>query len=78
MERVADEASRRVRGMDGFRGVTYLADDAAGDYASLTVWESREAADAAGQASAEQLRQIAADLGRQPEIRTFEVYEPRA
>ena len=78
MERLADEAFQRVRGMRGFRSATYLADDAAGEYSSLTIWDSREAADAAAQASAEQLRQIAADLGQQPEVRTFEVYEPRA
>ena len=78
MERLADEAFRRVRGMDGFRSATYMADDAAGEYIGLTVWESKEAADAAGQASAEQLRRIAADLGQQPEVRTFEVYEPQA
>ena len=78
MERLADGVSQHLRGMRGFQSITFLADDDAGEYSSLAVWESREAAEAATQALATQLRQAVADLGVQPEIRTFEVYEPRA
>ncbi len=78
MERLADGVSQQVRGMAGFRSITFLADDAAGEYSSLTVWESREAAEAAQQAQADQMRQAVADLGAQPEVRTYEVYEPQA
>ncbi len=76
LERLADEMSERLAAMAGFRTATYLADDAGGRYSSLTVWDTKEAAEAAAQASAEWLRQIVADLGHQPEIQTFEIYEP--
>ncbi len=62
--------------MAGFRSVTYLADDASGRYSSLTVWDTKEAAEAAAQASAGRLQLIVADLGHEPEIQTFEIYEP--
>ncbi len=78
LERLADEISQQLPGMGGFRSVTFLADDATGEYCSLTVWEGREAAEAAQHAQAEQMRQAVADLGAQPEVRSFEVYEPRA
>ena len=78
MERLADGVSQQLRGMAGFRSITFLGDDAAGEYSSLAVWESKQAAEAAMQAFASQMRQIVADFGVQPEVRTFEVYEPRA
>ena len=78
LQRLADEVSRQLRGMGGFRSVTFLADDAAGEYCSLTVWDSREAAEAAQQAQADRMRQAVADLGAQPEVRALEVYEPGA
>ncbi len=78
MERLADGVSQQLRGMGGFRSVTFLGDDDAGEYCSLTIWESREAAEAAQHPQAARMRQAVADLGAQPDVRSFEVYEPRA
>ncbi len=76
LERLADELSEWLSTMTGFRTATYLADDVGGRYSSLTVWDTEEAAEAAARASAERLQQAVADLGHQPEIQTFEIYEP--
>ncbi len=76
LERLADELSGWLSTMAGFRTATYLADDAGGRYSSLTVWDTEEAAEVAARASAERLRQAVAALGHEPEVQTFELYEP--
>ena len=75
---MADEALKMSKGMDGFVSATYLIlDEAAGDYGSLTVWETEDAANAA----ADTLKPWFADkLGPHttapPVFRIAEVYTP--
>jgi hypothetical protein len=47
MEQLASRLDAMFRAQPGFRGVTFVMDDAAGDYGSFSLWETREAAEAA-------------------------------
>ena len=79
MEALADTAASRYRQLKGFKGVTFFTDEQEGVYGSLTVWESREDAEAAAAVAGPALREDLAGvaLHGQPQIRTVEIYEPR-
>jgi heme-degrading monooxygenase HmoA len=74
MEELADRLATRLRNLKGFRGVTFLMDDATGDYGSFSLWESREDAEAANAAVSPQVAKIFKGM-LTPWI--FEVYEPK-
>lgn len=77
-ENICDGAAPRYAAQPGYRSVTFLFDDASGEYASLSVWNSREEADAAANALRPWLLEITAgQLKAPPESRFFEVYEPK-
>ena len=78
-EKLADQFAPVLRTLKGFKGVTFLADDAAGEYASFSIWESKEDAEAAIAATAPQLEQALSGIAKGPPTRRlFEVYEPKA
>jgi heme-degrading monooxygenase HmoA len=79
MEALADKAASRYRQLKGFKGVTFFADEQEGLYGSLTLWESREDAEAAAAAAGPALREELAGIALrgQPQIRTVDVYEPK-
>ena len=63
--------------MPGFVSATYYCDDEAGFAGSLTVWESKEAAEAAATAADEKTHEIMASLYREtPAVQVLQVYEP--
>jgi len=47
MEKLDDRLAASIQSLKGFRGVTFVMDDANGDYGSFSLWESREDAEAA-------------------------------
>ena len=75
---MADEALKMSKGMDGFVSATYLIlDEAAGDYGSLTVWETEDAANAAAETLRPWLAEkLGPDMTAPPVIRMAEVYVP--
>ena len=73
MEELADRLAPRFKGLKGFRGVTFLVDEATGDYGSFSLWDSREDAEAASAAINPQVEKIFRGM-LTPWI--FEVYEP--
>jgi heme-degrading monooxygenase HmoA len=73
METLADQLAARVKTMRGFRGVTFLMDEVAGDYGSFSLWESREDAEAASAAINPRVAEIFKGM-LTPWI--FDVYEP--
>lgn len=79
MEALADWAAPLYPQVQGFSGVTFFADEQEGLYGSLTLWESREAAEAAAATVGSALQEKLAGVGLQgqPRIRTVEIYEPR-
>ena len=78
MEALADKAVGQYRQMKGFKQVTFFTDEQEGLYGSLTLWESREDAEAAGAAAASDLLEELArmTLRGQPQIHTVAIYEP--
>ncbi len=64
------------RAQPGFASVTFVGDEATGECGSLSVWASREAAEAAGAALLPQLQQVVAGLLiGPPTSRFYAVYE---
>ena len=80
MEALADKAAVQYRQLKGFKGVTFFTDDGEeGLYGSLTLWESKEDAEAAGAVAGPALRQELAGMALrgEPQIRLVEIYEPK-
>ena len=78
-EKLADQFATVLKTLKGFKGVTFLADDTAGEYVSLTLWESKEDRDAAIAVVDPQLKQAVSGIAKGPPTRRFfEVYEPKA
>ena len=75
MEELADRLATRFSSLKGFRGVTFVMDDASGDYGSFSLWETREDAEAASAAVSPQVARIFKGM-LTPWI--FEVYEPKS
>ncbi|HAR96880.1 MAG TPA: hypothetical protein DCR97_13105 [Deltaproteobacteria bacterium] len=76
-EKVADELAPIYKAMNGFRGVVFLGEAEAGEYGSLSIWESKEDAEALHGTMKGRLERL---VGRVPKIgpdtrRIFEVYE---
>lgn len=66
-----------LRARKGFKDVTFLADDDSGEYGALTVYESREDAQAAYDALFPGLQQALTGLAKEPPHETlFEVVVP--
>ena len=78
-EKLADQFNPALRTLKGFKKVTFLGDDTIGEYMSLSLWESKEAAEAAATVIRPQLEQAVSDIAKVPPTRRFfEVYEPKA
>ena len=78
-EKLADQFAPALRALKGFKRVTFLGDETVGEYASLSVWESKEDAEAAGAVIGPQLEQAVSGIVKGPPTRRFfEVYEPKA
>jgi heme-degrading monooxygenase HmoA len=81
--RVADNAKRSMESLPGFQSVIFMREDKPEDggddiFAALSVWESREAAEAAGATLIPALQQQDNGYLTGPPTVTFhEVYEPK-
>jgi hypothetical protein len=59
--------------------VTYIGDETVGEYGSLSLWESKEEVEAAGEVLGPQIEQALSGIVKGPPTRRlFEVYEPKA
>jgi len=76
---LADASLALNRTLPGFVSATYLIfDEAAGEYGSLSVWKSVEAANAAAEKLRPWLEENAGAMLRSPAaVRLAEVYEPQ-
>ena len=82
-ERLTDRFAPLCRAQQGFKRVTFVeADAAAGEYGSCSLWETREAAEAADAALLPPWQQAVSGAGLQmrgtPIRRIGEAYEPKA
>lgn len=77
-EGLADKIAPAMRALKGFRSVTFVGDFETGEIGGLSVWETKEDADAAAEAIGSLVQQSAADrLKGPPNVKVFEVYEPK-
>ena len=78
-EKLADQFAPALRTLKGFKRVTFLGDETVGEYGSLSLWESKEDAEAAGAVIGPQLEQAVSGIAKAPPTRRFfEVYETKA
>jgi heme-degrading monooxygenase HmoA len=80
-EKLAGRHASIYRRQRGFRSVVFLGDVDRGEYGSMTVWDTREDAEAAAEAIHQVLQKDLSELGLHmqgpPSPRLFEVYEPK-
>jgi heme-degrading monooxygenase HmoA len=76
-EKIADQLAPALRDRKGFKNVTFFMDEGVGEYGSLTLYESKEDAEA-GNPVEPKLQEILADIVKgPPTLQLFEVYEPK-
>jgi heme-degrading monooxygenase HmoA len=77
MEPIADRFLPLLQQQTGFQDVTFFLDERSGLYGSFSRWDTREDAEAAGDAMQSELQQAVAEVGLLgPQIRIVEIYEP--
>jgi len=78
-EKMADQFAPAVRALKGFKSITCLVDETGGEYGSLSLWESKEDAEAVAAAIGPRVDESLSAIGKGPPTRRqFEVYEPKA
>ena len=77
-EKLAAQFAAALSAQKGFRNATFVGDDEAGEYGALSLWESREAAEAAAAVLDPQMDQALSGLVQgPPTVRLLGVYEPK-
>ena len=78
MEKIADEMAAHYRALKGFQSVTFLGNNDTHQYGTVSLWETKEDAEAVDAALGPALREKAGEILKgSPEVRYFEVYEPK-
>jgi hypothetical protein len=78
-EKLADQFAPALGAQKGFKSVTFFLDDIVGEYGALSLWESKEDADASSAALDPQLQQALTGIVQgPPTLLLFEVYESKA
>lgn len=77
-EQLADKAGAVMKTLPGFVHLTFFRDDATGRYGSFSVWQTKENAEAVGQATELHIREMVSDiLTEPPSVQILDVYEPK-
>jgi heme-degrading monooxygenase HmoA len=77
-EKLVDQSYPVLKKLKGFKGATYFGDVTVGEYHSLILWESKEAAEAAYAITAPKTQEAAGSILKAPPTRkVFEVYKPK-
>ena len=77
-EKLADQAVSVIRGLKGFKNVTFFGNNKTGEYGSLSLWETEEDAEAVSKATELQIRDVVGELlTERPMVRICEVYGPK-
>jgi heme-degrading monooxygenase HmoA len=78
VDRLANQSVPFLKALKGFRGATFISDEAANEYGSFSLWDSKENAEASIEAGPPALgRALSRIGGSTPVSRLFEVYEPK-
>jgi hypothetical protein len=77
-ESLADHFAPLLQARDGLVTVVFFANNAAGEYGALTIWESKEDVETEATIVIPRLQDALAGIcAEQPIIRLYEVYKPR-
>ena len=78
-EKSADQSASLIKNLKGFKRITFFADVEIGQYMSLTIWETKEDAEAAYAVIAPKMQEAVGSILKAPPTRKiFEVYEPKS
>jgi len=78
-ESLADAAAKLYRASPGFKSIAFIVNEPAGEYGSFSVWESKEAVEAASAKVQPLIKdKVGALLKNPPVVTAFEVYEPKS
>lgn len=76
-EGMAKQFHTAMQGMKGFKDATYVVDEAIGEYGVLSLWETKDDAEAAGEAMRPGFQQaLEGKVQGPPSIRVLEVFQP--
>ncbi|MCL4273943.1 MAG: hypothetical protein KJZ77_08730 [Anaerolineales bacterium] len=76
-EGMAKQFHTAMQGLKGFKNATFVLDDVIGEYGVLSLWETKEDAEAAGAAMGPGLQQaLQGQVQGPPSIRLLEVFQP--
>ncbi len=76
-EAIADKVVPSIRAQKGCERCEFFADNENGDYGIIVLWTSKQAADAAASVIGPVLMRALAEANAAPNIRLFDVYEPK-
>ncbi len=77
-EGLADKFAPDFATLKGFQSITFMGDFDTGEVGTLSVWETKEDAEAAGEALMPKLQEAVGDrLKGPPSVKVLEVYEPK-
>ena len=77
-EAIADQSFPAYKTQKVFKGVTFLGDQEKGNYGSLSLWETKEDAEAWIESAGPQFQKAIAGIVKSPpERHLFEIYEPK-
>jgi hypothetical protein len=77
VDKAGEQFGGMLQAMKGFKGMTMLADYEAGDYGGLTLWETKEGAEAALAATQPVMKESLGPLLKGPPVaRSYLVWEP--
>jgi hypothetical protein len=77
-EKVADQFAPIYKTMKGFKSSTFFANPETGECGALSLWESKEDAEAASAIIRPKLMEAATGILKgPPTVKTFELYEPK-
>ena len=75
-DQIGGQFGPMLQGMKGFKSMTMFGDNETGEYGGLSVWETKEDAEAALANTGEPMKQALGDLLKGPPVRkVFEVWE---
>lgn len=76
-EKTGSEFGPVISSMKGFKSMTMFGDEDTGEYGGLSVWASKEDAEAALETTGPKMKEALGDkLKGSPSMRVFEVFEP--
>lgn len=78
-DKTGEQFAPFLAGLKGFKGATMFGDDDTGEYGGLTLWETKEDAEAALAATKGPMQEAVGDVLKGPPTRkVFEVWEAKA